>query len=492
MTVWYLPFVSLATQKNNTSLHKICGVICGANLFCWMPIKTWIMATAFRLRLTTAGQSSYKGKLALEISLKGTQQRAYIPVSGLNSPDYSKWDAKNAQFIGRDENTAFNNLVAQTLYKSVEAINLPQLGCNSAQELKQAYLHGIKVQAKKDIAFGELVCKIADNEYEHGIGANYQAYRNLRNKLYSSDAPKLDGIRIADVPVIDICNKHYIAFFNWLQNVHPEYNCKNLMALFHSAFCRASNNYDIQTKHTLSFRWRSKIRDKKRNNNNLVYEYDNKVTTISEEEIQRLANFDLSLIAPKQREFKRLLEIYCDICLFMYYTLSRPADVIRMKWIKNYTEDTKTLIYGVYKLRYKKRQHIVKIGLPKKAVEIIEKYKGQNKHGYIFPLPINETDWDSLTNWINTGREYQLKWDAKRNHTIGAINKYLKKIQEVERFNVPKLNLYVLRHSAITHAIRQHNMNTQIVADIAGTSVDKIMKHYLGNAKETIMSPLGA
>lgn len=216
------------------------------------------------------------------------------------------------------------------------------------------------------------------------------------------------------------------------------------------------------------------------------------MTTISEEEIQRLANFDLSLIAPKQREFKRLLEIYCDICLFMYYTLSRPADVIRMKWIKNYTEDTKTLIYGVYKLRYKKRQHIVKIGLPKKAVEIIEKYKGQNKHGYIFPLPINETDWDSLTNWINTGREYQLKWDAKRNHTIGAINKYLKKIQEVERFNVPKLNLYVLRHSAITHAIRQHNMNTQIVADIAGTSVDKIMKHYLGNAKETIVSPLGA
>ena len=452
------------------------------------------MAATFRLRLTTAGQSSYKGKLALSITLKGTSQRTYIRINGLNNPDYNNWDEKQGIFVGHDENTEHNNKIANTLYRAVEAIkDNPNLEFHTVQDLKQAYTQGINIQAKKNITFGELVSIIDKEEYDKGTGGTYQVYRNLKNKLYALNGPTYNGVRIADIPAKEICDEHFIAFSDWLHK-YPRYGYKNLMAIFHASFQRCRTTCGIRPNNVLTFQWRketSNTNTEKRSFYDLKKEYNSQITTLTTQEIKRFANFDLSLIAPKQTEYKQLLEIYFDMCLFMYYTLSRPVDVIRLKW-KNYKEDEGKLTYRVYKLRNKKKSTIVETGLSKKAIAIIEKYKGRNKHGYIFPLPINETNWDEFTNWIDNGKEYERNWDAKRNHTIGAINQYLKKIQVIEKFNVPKLHLYVFRHSAITHAIRTHGMNPQNVADIAGTSVDKIMKHYLGHSEKVIKSPLGA
>lgn len=100
------------------------------------------------------------------------------------------------------------------------------------------------------------------------------------------------------------------------------------------------------------------------------------------------------------------------------------------------------------------------------------------------PLPMNETDWYKLDE-----KGYK-KWERCRKNTIFAINSYLNKIAKAMKLEIPNLTMYVFRHSAITHAIKVHNINASIVARWAGTSTKMIDKHYLGNLNTNIVNPL--
>lgn len=429
------------------------------------------MANTHNLRFTINGQKSYKGRVALEIRQKGTNKRAYIPVKNLLNPDLSHWDHKDGLFKGLDETTAKNNLILGVLYNRVEALRDNELlQFNTPQELKDAYNNGVTIQAKKNITFGELVNMIVSKE-EKRKSTNYQVYKTLYNKLTKKDAPIYNGIRISDTPVIEITDEHFKAFSNWLLNEHPDYGYKNLMTNFKSSLNSAGDMLNIET-HRLTYSFAKHIK-KKDNTKGLNAEQKikaatNDIVTLSPEEIELFENFDLSTIAPPQKEFKRNLQIYFDTVLLMYYTMSRPADIIRMKYNESYNPKTKQITYKPYKLRNRNAQAVV-MTLNDKAVKIIEKYKGQSEYGYIMPLPINRIDWN---------KEGYEKWEKKRKRTLEAINRTLKKINKELCFNVPKFTMYVFRHSSITNALNK-GLRVSTVARWAGTSIKMIEEHYL-------------
>ena len=378
------------------------------------------MANTFDLRFTIKGQKSYKGRVALEIKLKGTAKRAYIPVNNLTDPNLNNWDDKRGLFIGKDEYTAYNNGLLLSLENNVKLLRDNEGLCfNTPQDLKNAFLKGVTIQAKKIVTFGELVNMIVCKEKSNVSSTNYQLYKSLYNKLTSTNAPQYKGIRIADIPVNEIANEHFKAFSNWLLNEHPEYGYKNLMTNFKASLNRAGDMLNIET-HRLTYSFAKNIK-KKDNTKGLnaaqkIKAATNDIITLNPKEIELFENFDLSNIAPHQKELKKNLQIYFDTILLMYYTMSRPADIIRMKYNESYNPKTKQITYKPYKLRNRNAKTIV-MSLNDKAVKIIEKYKGQSKYGYILPLPINcKKDWD---------KEIFDSWEIERKNTIQAINHYL-------------------------------------------------------------------
>lgn len=120
-------------------------------------------------------------------------------------------------------------------------------------------------------------------------------------------------------------------------------------------------------------------------------------------------------------------------------------------------------------------QRDVNIKLPQQAVEIINRYKGQSKGGYLLPLPMNDTEWDKITDFAT--------WNTRVKNTEQRINQYLKKWAAALSLEVQNLKMYDFRHSAITHAINA-GRDVFEVARLAGTSVDVIGKHYYNDVRK--------
>ena len=433
------------------------------------------MANNLIPRFTINGQSTYKGHVTLEVKQSGTSKRAYIPVKGLVNPNLNNWDNKKGVFIGLDETTAKNNLILGAILDSVnQLLNDDTLKFDSPQDFKEIYTTGKTLQAKKIATFAELIKIIIKEEKRTKSSTNYQLYNTLLNKLTSNDAPAYNGIRIADTPVTEIADEHFKAFSNWLLE-HPTFGYKNLMTNFKSSLNRAGDILNIQT-HRLTYSFTKNIR-KKDNTKNLnakqkIKAAKNEIVTLSVKQIEDFERFDLSSIAPAQKAFKKNLEVYFDTVLLMYYTMSRPADIIRMKYNENYDQDTHQITYKPYKLRNRDAKQVV-VPINKKAVKIIEKYKGQSKYGYILPLPINCKEYKDFDSW-----------EIARKNTVQAINKYLGRIKDKMNLDVPCLHMYIFRHSAITNTLHA-GLNVTTVARWAGTSIEMIDKHYLSNVDET-------
>lgn len=269
------------------------------------------MATTLKLRFTTNGQSSYKGKLSLEISKKDTTTRAYILVKNLKSSNLNNWDKNNQQFIGKDAITASNNSVLQSLLTSVEfLLNNTELQFDTPQQLKEAYEKGINIQAKRFPTMGEYVKIIVDEGKNANESTNYQVYLALYNKLNAPNPPMFEGKRIADIPINEITDEHFKAFFYWLTDLPKIVGYRNLMTNFKSTLSHASNRRNIPT-HPLFFKFRDFIPKRRPNNQNLTAKQkiqiaENSIVVLEPEELEKFKNFDLTQIEPKQTELKKI------------------------------------------------------------------------------------------------------------------------------------------------------------------------------------------
>lgn len=203
---------------------------------------------------------------------------------------------------------------------------------------------------------------------------------------------------------------------------------------------------------------------------------------MSADEWQRFLAFNPSELIVRFKGSLDLIQLYIDVMKLMYYTLSRPCDVLGFRWGNDYDPHTQTITYLPQKLRGKHKangEHIlVTEPLCDEAIEIINRYKkpdkqeGQSNGGYLLPFKFNDRTYN-----LNDSKDCKERELGKKS-VEQAINKYLKRIAQHLGFDVADLKAYDYRHTAITHALNKPNANIYHIAKMAGTSVEMIEFHY--------------
>ena len=450
------------------------------------------MAITLELRLTTKGQN-IKGQLAVECKTKnGTQlKRHYKLVQGLKSPAYTPdcWNEKQGLFIA-GENAAYNNQVTKSLIDALNAL----IATNSYTDGKQlfaAYEYALThVVASKSMSLADYITLVLESEKERPT-SNYELYNTLLNILNGKnkkrknhtiefEPAKFNGIKLADTPLNQIGNRHFEAFGIWIKTAKGGKGYKNLMTTFKAVISRAQKAG--LTEMALTYDWRKyrPIKEQKAMTAKQRIEAKGReISILTADEFSQFEAFDVLAVVPPLKHSQQLAQLYKDAVLLMYYTKSRPTDVIGFTWAGNYDEDSNTLVYTPRKLAYRPdangKTKVVTIQLPQQAVEIINRYKGQSKGGYLLPLPMNEIGWNVVTDFNS--------WNIRVKNVEQRINKLLKKIATALQLAVSDLSMYDFRPSAITHALNAGE-NPFAVAQMAGTSVAKIEQHYYNGIRK--------
>lgn len=450
------------------------------------------MAITLELRLTTKGQN-IKGQLAVECKTKnGTQlKRHYKLVQGLKSPAYTPdcWNEKQGLFIA-GENAAYNNQVTKSLIDALNAL----IATNSYTDGKQlfaAYEYALThVVASKSMSLADYITLVLESEKERPT-SNYELYNTLLNILNGKnkkrknhtiefEPAKFNGIKLADTPLNQIGNRHFEAFGIWIKTAKGGKGYKNLMTTFKAVISHAQKAG--LTEMALTYDWRKyrPIKEQKAMTAKQRIEAKGReISILTADEFSQFEAFDVLAVVPPLKHSQQLAQLYKDAVLLMYYTKSRPTDVIGFTWAGNYDEDSNTLVYTPRKLAYRPdangKTKVVTIQLPQQAVEIINRYKGQSKGGYLLPLPMNEIGWNVVTDFNS--------WNIRVKNVEQRINKLLKKIATALQLAVSDLSMYDFRHSAITHALNAGE-NPFAVAQMAGTSVAKIEQHYYNGIRK--------
>lgn len=177
---------------------------------------------------------------------------------------------------------------------------------------------------------------------------------------------------------------------------------------------------------------------------------------LSAEELKAFLNLSVEDITPQYKD-RRMVEIYYDFCVFMFHSFFAPCDVIKAKW-RDITRK------GTIVVRRKKTHRPVEVPVTPVMRQIINKYKGQSKDGYIFPIMDDEKEKTYTT------KDYTFKKFRE------FLNKWLKVVGKELKLSFD-LYAYVFRHTAITVAI-DHGLSVSYVANAAGTRVEMIQQHY--------------
>ncbi|NDV63888.1 tyrosine-type recombinase/integrase [Bacteroides sp. 224] len=182
----------------------------------------------------------------------------------------------------------------------------------------------------------------------------------------------------------------------------------------------------------------------------------NRPDVLNPDQLKEFLNADVSSMTPSYKDRKQV-ELYYDFCVFMFHTFFAPCDVIKLK----YKDITKQ---GKIHVKRKKTHKPVEIPLNPVLENIINKYRGQTKNGYVFPIMDDEKEKEYTT------KDYIFKKFRER------INTWLKCVGNELGVDY-NLYAYVFRHTAITVAL-DSGVPISYVAMAAGTSTTMIQKHY--------------
>lgn len=433
-----------------------------------------------KIKFTTSASGSRKG-FFVEVS-NNSKERQYIKVDGLQDPNFDEWDKKRQLFIGA--NTGANNSILDGIKTRLTEIieKNPEIPPKKVIELYQKGLTIIE-----PLTFGQFV-EQRIHEWKQIKSGNYRLYEALRNVLLGIDKkynisypkPSYNNIALFNTPISEINNSHFREFITYIENVRDNKRRRQLLANFKAvvktAFMRNLCPQPITEASGKQYVDRDII------NNldaiTLANIAQTGVSCISTATMSNFERFDLSVLKRSNCSSRnaQLMEIYRDTVLLLYYTLSRPIDVINFRE-RNITKDN-CIVYIPTKLKgrvnpNRQNNSVVKIPICKEAMRIIDKYKGQSKQGYLLPLPCNDIPYNDKN--LN---DYHERYKREQKG-IGRINAFLKKIApylDID-FEAKHLTMYVFRHSAITHAINKGE-NVAYVAKMAGTSIEIVDKHY--------------
>ena len=430
-------------------------------------------STMLNFSFKTSAPGYKKKQVFVIVGVKGSSTRSSYAIPQLSDTPLNDWDSKSQRFKGGKQIDVDNNKLLDDLQRDCE-----KLLQNPRVTTPQDFVKFLRLGAAPDkaVTLAEYIeAYIA--EQRKNATCNYQLYlsllHNLRGENHKSakgkvryfPKPTCNGIPIADTPIAEVGDAHLYAFAKWINTEKNGKGYKNLNTNLKSIVNVAINRGDSQQV----IRYKASADAKKR----ATVKTDAKpVLTLQQfKAVEALAG---TIVDPNSNRNRAMQPIYLDTALLMYYTQSRPADVIQFRadMIRTTEKGNKVLRYIPAKKRthINAPEHVVDIPLNNSALAIIEKYKNQSKGGYLLPLPMNETHWD-----ITDISDFK-KWRIASNTALGNINSHLKKIGQKLGLDFP-LTLYVFRHSVITHQLNA-GVPLPMTAKRSGTSMRMIDKHY--------------
>ena len=411
----------------------------------------------------TAKGPNLRGKLAACVRFEGSKNRNYKLVKGIRTRDLSTWDQERQMFMAPTEDAMNDSIVVSKMRDDLMKI-FEQHHPATAAELFRLYDEG--VADRKPLTLGGFISVVVE-EMRSGRGnkkpsRHYQNYITLLHKLE-------DEGYIVNLPMSEIDNSHFVRFSDYLIRLHEQNgagtNYYNLMKLFKQVHTKAYQRN--LNDNTLRFRYSDYGPAE-----NLDCE---KMPVFTKEDYARFLALDLGELRHHGVNPEFYKNLYKDYCIFLYETLSRPADVMKMK-LSDIME-VKGKMYLRYVPEKKKnsraRNKVVYTPLNERAMSVVDKYRGRSASGYIFPFSMNDCQWD-----MNNAESWN-RWRNRNTRAQNMINAWLKKVAFALGIEFP-LTLYTFRRSALTHACAD-DPNYMQIALRAGTSPDMLVRHYVDN-----------
>lgn len=307
--------------------------------------------------------------------------------------------------------------------------------------------------------------KVMGKDYDYKSG-NYVIYekfvRRLQGYQYKKLQPWANEIKVfADTPITEIDNDKYNDFVCFLIShklpIKDSLNAFRAMVYYYQHWILRHRNF----KFALFADYKKSVQKSKKRKT--------KIQALTNEQVIQIAKMDIKAICPKMDDARK--QLYKDTLLLMYGLVSRPIDILSMK-----IEDIKKgqneyyWVYCANKLRNTKGE-ADKTPIQQGCWDIISKYTGKRKKGFVLPFAINETE------------KPQQQRKIQANHTSVNIGKFLKAIASYYNWDIDikGLSMYTLRHTAITDLLKTHDCWT--IATWAHTSVKEINDTYADRDK---------
>lgn len=389
----------------------------------------------------------------------------------LKEPDLTKWDAKKQRFKKNAPFADENNAILKAI-----ALRCEQVITECNPQTIQSFWDIVCPKTDKGVTtdkatFGGFILSYID-DLRHGKtnllpSKNYQIFITLYHHLQRYE--QATRAHVLNVPTYQISNTEFKAFGAYLANKRqPNYN--TIMAYFKRIHNVAIKKGLAKTPLTYDYKERTPR----------INKGYTKKPCLSEEEIKAFENLDLNTVFQSGNKPEFYKQLYKDTALLMYYLLTRPIDVLNLK-----TSDIKK-IKGVDCVCYRpiKKKNTTAdftvMPITKAAQTIINRYKGQSKGGYLLPFAENEKSYN-----LDNATEYNKRYNRCR-AMCEKIDTFLHKAGKALNFELDgnkNFTLYVLRHTAITLAMKKYKMSIIDVAQKAGTSIKQIENTYYDDTK---------
>lgn len=272
-------------------------------------------------------------KLYVVVSFKGMPQsrKSYV-IDGITSPDFRYWDKKTKRFTSGTDTARKNNPVLDAICERCnELLN------NSAITTPSEFVDALKENTKgrdedkkKRETLADFI-QILIDEKKQNPSCDYQRYVSLRHNLLGENhksakgkvtyfaKPMCKNVAIADTPLADVGNAQLSEFASWVKTVKGGKNYQNLNATLLRVINIAKDRG--KNKQEVTYKFRSDAPKKV-----VVTSDNNKALTL--EQFKVIECLSGSVVNPKGHRNRSLQQLYLDTALLMYYTNSRPADVL--------------------------------------------------------------------------------------------------------------------------------------------------------------------
>lgn len=391
------------------------------------------------------------GTLVLRIS-EGAERFYRSAMSVLTgAPNLSRCFNKNKEcFYYRSPNSDENNAALDSLKKLYLDLIFEHPEYTAKQvadhfSSKNASRKKISVDTKADIEYRTLIAKFLEKVIQREKakqGCNFETYQKVLRKCRKI-VPDFENLKFHDIDY-DKCVELASIFAKYPGYIHTAKQFRNTLGKAHK-----DRNVDFQISQIGDFNF---------------MDYDPEINTrqvkkpdvLTEDQIGRFLKMDPMKITPDYKD-RNMVRLFYDFCVFMLQSFMAPCDVMKLRYSDitgNRTISTKR----------KKTHRPVEVPISPDMDTIMCRYSSFSKDGYIFPILDDEKDKEYKT------KEYSLKKFRE------ALNVWLKDLGK-ELGTRYRLYAYVFRHTAITMAL-DNGLPISYVANIAGTSIEMIQKHY--------------